>query len=107
MQELIDALKSLDADNEVIAFNQGGREFMTDTDYFTALGEEAQAKVNRVLELCDNLLVNAGGYPNYTAWLEAVTFGQAQGYKFDVQTGEEDSCVLITPVTQIAFDCYC
>lgn len=105
-QDLIDALRALDKDVDITNTNRSGRIWLTDTDVFSQLDGALKEKVNKVLELADELLVKDNGRANHVAWVNVVRLGRIQGYLFDIRSGEEDSAGIYTPICNIAFDCY-
>jgi len=99
MQDLIQAIRELDADEIVLGVNHPKMQFITSYDVYEELPSYLKEKVDRVTELCEEHLTTYGRI-NIHGWAAI----RAAGYR--VEQGPEDMAVLITSMTKIAFDCY-
>lgn len=99
MQELINEIRSLDENEEILALNHPKMVYVTSYDVYEKLPSYLKTKVDHITELCEQYLAT-NGRTNLHGWAEV----RRAGYK--VEQGDEDLAVLTTMITKIAFDCY-
>lgn len=99
MQNLINAIRQLDEDEQILALNHPKMVYVTSYDVFENLPTYLQERVNNIVELCEQYLTTFGR-TNIHGWAEIRRLG------YRVEQGPEDLAVLITTMTKIAFDCY-
>jgi hypothetical protein len=106
MQLLIDALKNLNEDSEVLEMkSNAGKAENWLTDEHPNMSQSLFKKIDTVLDLCDEILVSQRGTINHMAWDELRKAGKTQSVVISIAHGGEDSAYVRMANFTIAFDC--